>query len=142
MADTIMEAVRDYLNTCPALSSFPASKRHIDWTDADSDNYGIIADGETQTRKFISGGGKYRYDFSLYINRVTYSDEQALITAGFLERLRDWCNAQSLCHDLPVLPDGYTAVKLSAENGMLAEIPKNRKYGKYFIQFKLFYIRH
>lgn len=138
---SIISGIRKWLNGCELFSEIPSGRRHIDWTDSENENYGIAPDGDIMLRKFINGGGKRQYSFTLYINRFSAEDEQRLKNAEFLERLQRWCEDMSREHKLPQLPEGMTASGVEAENGILTEIPKNKKYGKYLIQFKMIYIR-
>lgn len=138
--DSIISAVRAWLNDCELLSEILPTRRHIDWTDSDNENYGIFPDGDITMKKFINGGGKHRYDFTLCINKMTAEDEQALRNAEFIERLQRWCRERSLAHELPELPGSMEPTRIEAECGMLTEIPQTRKYGKYIIPFKLFYM--
>lgn len=140
-ADSIIAAVRAWLSECELLSEIPSKKRFIDWTAADSENYGIFPDGDILLKKFINGGGKRQYNFTLYINRITAEDDMRLRNAAFLERLQNWCEDKTITHELPELPTGMSCTKIEAANGMLAEIPPGKKYGKYLIQFKLFYMK-
>lgn len=136
----IISAVREWLAGCELLEEIPSGRRHIDWTDAENENFGIMPDGDVMLKKFISGGGKRQYNFTLYVNKVSAEDEQRLRNAAFIERLQQWCRVQSLNKNLPVLPEGKAASVVAAENGMLAVIsPKVTKWGKYLIQFKMIY---
>lgn len=137
--DSIIAAVREWLGGCELLSEIPPKKRHIDWTDADNENYGLFPDGDIVLKKFLNGGGKHQYSFTLYINKMTSEDDMRLRNAGFLERLQHWCEDKTIAHELPELPCG-TCTKIEAANGMLAETA-SRKYGKYLIQFKLYYMK-
>jgi len=142
MADqSMINAVREWLAGCPLLSEIPVHKRHIDWTDSEGVNYGIMPDGDTLLRKFISGGGKRQYHFTVYFNKISAEDAQRLENSEFIERLQAWCREKSLGGDLPVLTAGKNASRVDAENGMLAELnPVTKKWGKYLIQFKMIYI--
>lgn len=138
--NSIISAVREWLAGCELLSEIPTGRRHIDWTDPENENFGIMPDGDVLLKKFISGGGKRQYNFTLYINKITAEDEQRLRNAAFIERLQEWCRINSVSKNLPQLPEGKNASRVEAENGMLGEIsPKIKKWGKYLIQFKMIY---
>lgn len=140
MAVSIIGAIREYLNKCELLSEVPVKCRHIDWTDAESESYGISIDGDTTLKKFIDGHSKRCYAFTVYFNKVSVEDTNRLESAEFIERLQEWCRAQTLGKNLPELHTGKTATKLEAENGMLLEFDKKQRYGKYAVQFKLIYM--
>lgn len=137
MADSIISALREYLGSCPLLSEAPCGRGYIDWTDADNVNYGIFPDGDRVIRKFLNGSGKHCYNFSVYFNRVTAEDNSRLANQGYMEKLRDYFTKASVEKKLPQLPKGKTAQSLEAMNGQLVDMTK--KYGKYVIQFKLYY---
>lgn len=138
MSKTIIEGLREYINACPLLSDIPPLRRHIDWTDADSNNCGIYQDGDTLVKKAIGGGGKRCYAFSLYLNRISAEDVNRLENAGLMEKLQSYFRQASLDKNFPEMPPGKTPVKIEAENGIV--VSETKKYAKYVIQFKLFYM--
>lgn len=135
MANSIISAVREYMNGCTALQDFAAKNRHIDWTDETNNSYGIYQDGEKVVKKFIGGGGKMQYSFTLYVRKVSATDAQRLQDAELLERVQKWCNDNSLGKILPQLPAGCTPTKIVAENAAMVD------KGVYQIQFNLFYVK-
>ena len=102
-------------------------------------NYGIMPDGEKAIRKFITGGGKYQYNFTLYIKRLSTSDAARLKNAELLEKVQHWCNANNLNKVFPQLPVGCTPTKITAENAMLIE--QGIKNNTYQIQFTMLYTK-
>lgn len=141
MNDNIISAIREYISKAPALQSFSLKHRHIDFTDDSNDNYGIIPDGETTLKSFITGGGKMQYPFTLYISKLSNDDVVRINNAALLENLRTWCNQQTLLKSFPALPDGCTPVRITAENGMLLNSGVGNKRATYQIQFKLIYLK-
>ena len=137
--DSIIAGVRAYISGCSALADFKVGKRFVDWTDDSDDNYGIMPDGEKAIRKFITGGGKYQYNFTLYIKRLSTSDAARLKNAELLEKVQRWCNANNLNKVFPQLPDGCTPTKITAENAMLIE--QGIKNNTYQIQFTMLYTK-
>lgn len=137
--DSIIAGVRAYISGCSALADFKVGKRFVDWTDDTDDNYGIMPDGEKAIRKFITGGGKYQYNFTLYIKRLSTSDAARLKNAELLEKVQHWCNANNLNKVFPPLPDGCTPTKITAENAMLIE--QSIKNNTYQIQFTMLYTK-
>ncbi len=140
-SNSIISAIKKWINGCELMSEISPKRRYIDWTDTDIASCGIVPDGDIVLRKFISGGGKHQYNFTLYVNRMTAEDDMRLKNAEFLERLQSWCEDKTISHELPDLPEGMTCTRVEASNGMLAEIGQGKKYGKYLIQFKLFYVK-
>ena len=139
MADSIIAGIKEYLNGCAALSDFKIGKRFIDWTDDSGDNYGIMPDGEKMLRKFISGGGKMQYSFTLYIKKLNKGDAQRIKNAELLEKVQRWCSGNNTAKIFPEMPKGCTPTKLTAENAMLIEQGVNNN--TYQIQFTLLYTK-
>lgn len=139
MSESIIKGVRAYINSCDALADFKVGKRYIDWTDDSDNNYGIMPDGEKAVRTFITGGGKFQYNFTLYIKRLSTSDAQRIKNAELLEKVQRWCEGNNLKKIFPQLPNGCTPTKITAENAMLIEQGGNKN--TYQIQFTLIYTK-
>lgn len=139
MTDSIIAGIRAYINGCEALSGFKVNKRYIDWTDDSDNNFGIMPDGEKQLKRFITGGGKYQYNFTLYIKKLSEGDAQRLKNAELLEAVQRWCNGNNLAKAFPDMPKGCTPTKITAENAMLIEQGGNKN--TYQIQFTLLYTK-
>lgn len=137
--NSIIEGIRAYINSCDALADFKIGKRFIDWTDDSDDNYGIMPDGEKAIREFITGGGKFQYNFTLYIKRLSSSDAARLKNAELLEKVQRWCEENNRNKVFPQLPNGCTPTKITAENAMLIEQGGNKN--TYQIQFTLIYTK-
>lgn len=139
MADSIISGIKEYINSCEALSGFKVGKRFIDWTDDSGENYGIMPDGEKIIKKFITGGGKMQYNFTLYAKKLNKDDAQRLKNAELLEAVQRWCDENNFAKRFPQLPSGCTPTKITAENAMLIEQGTNNN--TYQIQFTLLYTR-
>ena len=139
MADSIISGIKEYINGCKELSGFKVNKRFIDWTDDSPDNFGIMPDGEKPIKKFITGGGKMQYNFTLYVKKLNTDDAQRLKNAELLEKVQRWCEKNNLEKVFPQLPSGCTPTKITAENAMLIEQGKNNN--TYQIQFTLLYTK-
>lgn len=139
MADSIISGIKEYINSCEALSGFKVGKRFIDWTDDSGENYGIMPDGEKTIKKFITGGGKMQYNFTLYVKKLNKDDAQRLKNAELLEAVQRWCDENNLAKRFPQLPSGCTPTKITAENAMLIEQGTNNN--TYQIQFTLLYTK-
>lgn len=138
---TMIQGVKEYIAVCPLLKEIPVKGRHVDWTSGDADNYGIMLDSDNLVKPFISGGGKYEYNFTLFVRKFAKEDADRLANTEFVERLQDWCSKQNAVKNFPAMPKGCTPTKLSCANGMLYDRDKAGNTGLYQIQFKLNYIR-
>lgn len=139
MANSIISGIREYINSCEYLREFKLGKRFIDWTDDSDDNFGIMPDGEKIVKKFISGGGKIQYNFTLYLKKLSSSDAARIKNAELLENVQKWCNNNSLEKIFPEMPVGCTPTKIVAENAMIIE--QGTKNNTYQIQFTLLYTK-
>ena len=136
---SIISAVREYLAACPLLGLTDVKKIHVNWTDDKADSHGIVPDGDIITKKFLNGGGKHQYSFSLFVRKFSAVDFENLRNAEFIEELQRWCSEESLAKRLPLLPEGLVPLRLEALNGMAFEPDKSGKTGLFSIQFNLYY---
>ena len=128
MVSSIIEGIRNYIASVPLMSEFDSKHRHIDWTDADNDNYGIFPDTDNLVDEYVDGTQIRQYICQINIRKF-----------AFLERLQRWFDAAADAGDLPDMPDGCTAIEITAENAMLMELDPSGKRGTYAIQIKLKY---
>lgn len=137
MPESIIDGVRKYISECPLMTEFESKKRHIDWTDADCDNYGIYPDSDKIIDEYIDGTQVRQYVCQINIRKFAKQDAERLKNNEFLERLQRWFEKS----ELPELPEGCTAREIRAENAMLAELDITGKYGTYFLQIILEYVK-
>jgi len=104
---SIIEGVREYMAACPLLAEIPLKKSYVDWTDPTANNYGIIVDSNNLIRSFISGGGKYEYNFFVQA-RLRAEDKKSLENAEWVERMEAWCREQTAAKNFPKMPGGCT----------------------------------
>lgn len=139
MVSSIIEGIRNYIASVPLMSEFDSKRRHIDWTDADNDNYGIFPDTDNLVDEYVDGTQIRQYVCQINIRRFAVLDADRLKNSAFLERLQRWFDAAADAGDLPDMPDGCTAIEITAENAMLMELDPSGKRGTYAIQIKLKY---
>lgn len=137
MPESIIEGIRQYIAGCPLMAEFDSKRRHIDWTDADCDNYGIYPDSDSLKDEYIDGTQVRQYACQITIRKFSKQDAERLKNNEFLERLQRWFDKS----ELPELPEDCTAREIRAENAMLAELDIAGKYGTYLIQIIMEYIR-
>lgn len=137
MPESIIEGMRRYIADCPLMAVFESKRRHIDWTDADCDNYGIYPDSDSLVDEYIDGTEIRQYACQINIRKFAKQDADKLRNNEFLERLQRWFDKA----ELPELPDGCTAREIRAENAMLSELDIAGKYGTYLIQIIMEYVR-
>ncbi|MCM1578087.1 MAG: hypothetical protein NC078_04730 [Ruminococcus sp.] len=135
MPESIIEGMRRYIADCPLMAEFESKRRHIDWTDADCDNYGIFPDSDSLIEEYIDGTQVRQYACQITIRKFATLDADKLRNNEFLERLQRWLDKS----ELPELPEGCTAREITAANAMLSELDAAGKYGTYLIQIIMEY---
>lgn len=136
MSESIIEGLRDYFAECPLLSGIS----FIDWVSEATDSYGIIPEGDSVIKKFITGGGKREYSFTLQV-RLAAEDKRSAENTRWMEKMEQWCEDQNSAKNFPHMPDGCVPAKISAEKGVLYERDKAGRTGLYKMRFKLNYIK-
>lgn len=140
ISQSIIDGLVNYFGECPLLSGIPPDSRFIDWTSDTAVSYGIIIDSDIEIKKFISGGGKREYNFTLQI-RLNAENKMSAENPEWMEQMKKWCADQSSGKNFPDMPDGCIPTKISAERGVLYERDRTGKTGLYKIRFKLKYIK-
>lgn len=121
------------------MAEFDSKRRHINWTDADLDNYGIFPDGDDLAESYIDGSEERKYVCSVIIRKFSRQDAERLKNSEFMERLQRWFNKQTKEKNLPQLPEGMEAIDITAANAMLTELDLAGKYGRYSMQIIMNY---
>lgn len=141
MADSMIQSMRDYIASCPLMSMFDSKNRHIDWTDADNENYGIFPDGDILKQSYIDGSEVRQYTCQITIRRFSKFDADRLKNNEFMEQLQEWFDTQLEEDNLPELPAGCSVSEISAANAILSELGITGKTGVYTIQIIMEYIK-
>lgn len=140
-----LEKIREFIAKCPCIDKF-TDDIHIDWTDADPGDYGIMPTGESiiRTEEDILGNKILykQYNVSLYAMRFTVNDIVRLESSGFLEDFTAWIEEQSFAGTAPIFGDNPAEEYITAQNGMLFQLSDNGKTGRYQIQIQCFYEKH
>lgn len=136
MSKSNLELLRQFIAECPLIDEL-TDNIHIDWTQGDTENYGIMPTGVTRTEieSYIDGSKlmQIQEDFSLYCDNYSADDVQRLEQSNFTFRLMEYIENASFEKMLPFVGE------LSAQNGSLFEITEDGQYGKYLIQLNLIY---
>lgn len=141
MAESIIDGIRRYIAACPLMSEFDSKRRHIDWMEADNENYGIYPDGDSLVDKYIDGTQIRQYACQITVRRFAKTDAERLKNSEFSERLQNWFGVQAEKNNLPELPENCIAEEIRAENAMLSELDITGSKGTYIIQIILRYTR-
>lgn len=138
---TIIQAVREYMLTCPFLSEFSRGI-NVDFLEESIDSYTIEeTPHEPIIKRYIDGSSVRQYEF-LFASRESYGPEvfQNLENSGFYEAFADWIEAQDRNGILPNLPDGLEARKIECTTNGYAFQTDNEK-ARYQIQMRVLYFR-
>ena len=122
------------------LSGIPPDSRFVDWTSDRAPCYGIVIDSDREIKKFISGGGKREYDFTLHV-RLAAENKMSGDNPEWMEKMEQWCDEQNRVKNFPGMPEGCIPVRLSSERGVLCERDRTGRTGLYKIRFRLSYIK-
>ena len=140
MSQSIISGLTEYFKECPLLERIPPESSFVDWVSDTGCSYGIIPEGDSEIKKFISGGGKREYLFTLQI-RLMAENKRSAENPEWMEEMERWCASRNIKKNFPSMPEGYVPTKISAEKGVLYERDKTGKTGLYKIRFRLNYIK-
>lgn len=139
MANTIIQALRDYFLTCPLMDG---TRINVDYLPDEGMEYSIDTSPATEVVKTYANGDTVRqYLFVIRsVNDYGSNVLQNIANSGFYERLADWLEEQDSKENYPALPEGMTPTLIEAQStGYL--FTTSPQSGKYQIQCKLKYIQ-
>ncbi|MGN0533291.1 MAG: chloramphenicol resistance protein [Eubacterium sp.] len=138
----IIEAVRDYVLTCPLLEDF--ARINVDFLPEDASTYSIESvPTQTIMSTNIDGSTTRQFVF-VFASRLLYTEElrNNIDNSGFYEAFENWLEENSKNGILPDLGDKLTPVKIEAmSSGYLFDIAGDFTMARYQIQCRLIYER-
>lgn len=137
MADTIIQALRDYFLTCPLMGN---SKINVDFLPEKGVEYSIETTPATEIiRRYVGGASQRQYLFVIRsVNGYGPDVLQNIANSGFYENLADWLEQQTKVHNFPALPAGKKPQKIEAQStGYLFTTGPDS--GRYQIQCRILY---
>jgi hypothetical protein len=144
MSTSKIQKIKDFISSYPKIDRF--GEAHIDWTDAEAGNYGIMPTGESVISRtediYDNVVIKKQYNVSLYAMHFTVNDLIRLEASGWLEEFTEWIEEQSTMGLAPTLGDNPTEEYITAQNGMLFELSDDGITGRYQIQIQCFFEKH
>ncbi len=115
MANTIIQALQDYLATCPLMADHGFSPM-VNYLDETPDSYGIFPlPGEKKVVNYLTSGGIYEFPFSLQVTASNADDLARLQTQGFFELFGKWLDEQDEAENYPILSEGETVIDIEAQ---------------------------
>lgn len=118
MAQTIIEALREYFAACPLLEG---GRLNIDYLPEDAKKCGVeysidTTPAEEIITRYVGGSAVCQYVFVIRsVNDYGPSALQNISNSGFFEKLSAWMAAQTKKRALPALPEGMEPQKLEAQ---------------------------
>lgn len=138
---TIIESVRDFIQSCPFLDEFSKAV-NVNYMDDDAVNYMIEPTPVNPIVKNYIGGSSVRQFTFVFASREYYGPDtiENISKSGFYERFADWLEASTLQRKLPVMGDKRTPRKIFAETtGYVYNADET--LAQYQIQCKLIYFQ-
>lgn len=136
----IIEAVRDYILTCPLLKDL--ARINVDFLPEDANTYSIESvPTQTIISTDIDGSTTRQFNF-VFASRLLYTPEirNNIDNSGFYEDFENWLETNSENGVFPVLAEGLTPTKIEAiSSGYLFDIAGDLTDARYQIQCRLIY---
>lgn len=139
MADTIIQALRNYFLTCPLMGN---RKINVDFLPEKGVEYSIDTIPATEIVKYYIDGTSIRQYLFVIRSVEEYGPDvlQNLANSGFYEELAAWLEEQTRARNFPHLPSGKRPQKIEAQStGYL--FTSGPDTGKYQIQCRLQYFQ-
>lgn len=134
-----LEMLRDFIAQCPLIGIL-SNDIHIDWTDQENDNYGIMPTGISDKiiNQYVDGSKRIerQESYSLYIRKFTFDDIQRLQCSNFTSDLQSYFSKEYYDDKLPFTED---EARLEVASNGLFELDVDAQIGTYMIQINLFY---
>lgn len=136
----IIEAVREYIMTCPLLEDL--ARINVEFLPEDTSTYSIES---VPTQTIIStciDGSTTRQFVFVFASRLSYTEElkNNIENSGFYEAFENWLEENSENGVFPTLAEGLTPTKIEAmSSGYLFDISGDLSNARYQIQCRLIY---
>lgn len=136
---TVIQAVRDWVATCPLLEG---GQVHVDFLDQEAASYSVdVTPGDPILKHYMDGSSVRQFLFRV-ASRALYGDDirQNLDNIGFFEQFAEWVEAQNLIRNYPNIGNGRTvrSLEVTTSGYIFAE---NTNYACYQIQCRLTYLQ-
>lgn len=137
MASTIIEAVTQFMQTCPVMEDF---RINVDFLPDRILEFSINASPTNPIVKhYVNGSSLRQFAFDLTCNQDYGSDVlQAIGNLGLYEGIQAWLEKQSRLRNFPDLPSGLEAVKIEVTTGGYL-FKTSPTMGRYQIQARIIY---
>lgn len=127
----IIEAVRKILSDYPEISAV-CNAVHIDFTNDEPTSYGLAPTDDKLITEDVLGNEKRQHTFLLYAAFSSVNDYERLQNSTALLNLNYYLKTQS-----GTAIDGGIIEQITAENGMLYEVPQENVIGGWQYQMQI-----
>ena len=117
----IIEKIREILTNYEGISQF-TNAVHVDFTDAESVDYGLSSTGDSLISEDVLGNQIRQHNFVLYARKEFMEDYNRLANSNWLLDLNYWLESQK-GQEITAGNKTGKITKLWSANGMLYEIP-------------------
>lgn len=138
----IIQAIYDFMRGCPLLDE--DGKVRVNFLGEEPIEYVIEEVPAEPIVKLYIDGSSIRQVLFIFGSREDYDKNaiQNMVSSGFYERLSGWFEEQTQNDNLPILPEGMTALSVEAITTAYAmEADELGKTARYQIQCRLEYYK-
>lgn len=123
----IIETVKDLLQRFPKISEV-CNDVHVDFTEAETDSYGLSPTGDTLLFEDVLGNQTRQHTFTLYAVYQSLNDYDRLANSGVLLELQMWLEREgtgmSISAEVGNETFTGTVKKIVCSNGMVYAVPQ------------------
>lgn len=139
----IINALRDYVRTCPHLDTFNnAIKVNVNYLEPNTDTYSIEeVPIEPIVKRYVNGDSIRQYAF-VFTSREPYGIDvlQNIDNSGFYEKFADWIENQNDNEIFPLLDNGLEPLEVKVTStGYVIDVSEDT--ARYQIQLRLKYFK-
>jgi len=134
-----IQAILDYVNTCPFISDF--SVLLTGFTGDNAGECGVFDDGEQQLKKDMLGNVQKRRRYALVARNPTAEDLDRIRATDFCSRFQLWVDRQEADGNYPKLPEDCQAYSIQASDARITGRAQDGKTALYEIPIILTYWR-
>lgn len=136
---TVLDAIRQYISTCPYLDGLTEGIK-TDWlSQTDPTDYGIFNGGDVILQTYMEGGYRKQITFYLQSSRMAIEDVLRLENSEYVEKVQDWINDRQF--EEFDLPDNCEFERITVGNGTPVDVSEDGNVFVYRIIGNLIYER-
>lgn len=130
----MLESMAAYLAACPVLPP----EHHLEYTE-DGENWALYDGADTVEESYWDGGQLRKRRFTLCLRLYAGDDGERAENSRILQGIVDWVREQDDLENLPLLPPGKEAERLTAEGASLNRVDQDGMTAAYQLSLTLWY---